>query len=239
MIPEDQSCADLGPCVVTLIQLSIDTLFHSINHAFACFKSQVIFFKVMKIIKKDFNLVAIFKWWKAINIFACFLWIQFSGCSGMGAKILPSDRSRYNIAIQESNKEQLLLNLARLKYRDAPFFLEVKGVAAQFSYGASVDSSNTFPESGLNIFGLSAGATIRESPTVIYAPLQGEKFKKDFYRNFLFGRFFFYIVRVGVWSEFFVFVWKNGKTEECARGIWSDARLCSRVSCFRKSYEEI
>ena len=66
--------------------------------------------------------------------------------------------------------------MVRLKYRDAPFFLQVGGVAAQFSYGAIANAKAQFPDSGLNIFGLGVGADIRESPTITYSPLQGEKY---------------------------------------------------------------
>ena len=56
-----------------------------------------------------------------------------TACGGLGASKVKGERSRYNIAIQGSNDEQLLLNLVRLKYRDTPFFLQVSSVASQFS----------------------------------------------------------------------------------------------------------
>ena len=45
-----------------------------------------------------------------------------SGCANLGPTTLKSERSNYNLAVQRTNDEQLLLNLARLKYRDTPFF---------------------------------------------------------------------------------------------------------------------
>ena len=54
------------------------------------------------------------------------------GCLNYGPISLKSERSKYNLAIQKTNDEQLLLNLVRLKYRDTPFFLEVGSVASQF-----------------------------------------------------------------------------------------------------------
>ena len=54
------------------------------------------------------------------------------GCLNFGPVSLKSERSKYNMAIQKTNDEQLLLNLVRLKYRDNTFFLEVSNVASQF-----------------------------------------------------------------------------------------------------------
>ena len=111
---------------------------------------------------------------KAGSFFFLALWIV--GCAGHGASVLPSDRSNYNIAIQRSNDEQLLLNLVRLVYRDTPLFLEVSSVAAQFTYGATAEANATLPERGLNVFGLGGSAVMTEKPTISYTPLQGEKF---------------------------------------------------------------
>lgn len=104
-----------------------------------------------------------------------------AGCGGLGASTLPTDRNSYNIAIQRSNDEQLLLNLVRLEYRDTPSFLEVSSVAAQFTYSASLSVSAMLPfASGPNILGLGGGAAVTEKPTVTYTPLQGEQFIQRF-----------------------------------------------------------
>ena len=56
------------------------------------------------------------------------------GCTGVGAQGLPYVRNSNNIAIQDSNNQQMLLNLVRLKCRDNPFFLEVNNVVDQYFY---------------------------------------------------------------------------------------------------------
>lgn len=50
--------------------------------------------------------------------------VGVSACAGVGHNRIEGERSNYNIAIQRSNDEQLLLNLVRLRYRDTPFFLK-------------------------------------------------------------------------------------------------------------------
>jgi hypothetical protein len=103
-----------------------------------------------------------------------------SGCLGLGPATLRGDRNDYNIALQKTNDEQLLLNLVRLKYRDTPLFLEVSNITSQFTFTTSANASATFPDTGLNIFGLGGGATVEETPVVTYSPLQGTKFIQQF-----------------------------------------------------------
>ena len=106
-----------------------------------------------------------------------FLAIFFLGCGKLGPKAIRIDRNNYNSAIQRSSDEQLLLNLVRLKYRDNPSFLEVSSVATQFTVSADAKAIAEFPaNTGINIFGLGAGAAYAERPTITYTPLQGDKF---------------------------------------------------------------
>ncbi|MFQ5444583.1 MAG: hypothetical protein ACE5EK_08195, partial [Nitrospinales bacterium] len=103
-----------------------------------------------------------------------------AGCGKLGPSSIKVERNNYNIAIQRSNDEQLLVNLVRLKYRDMPFFLEVSSVASQLTLRTTAEANVDLPESGLNIFGFGAGATLEEKPTVTYAPLQGDAFTQRF-----------------------------------------------------------
>lgn len=105
--------------------------------------------------------------------------LMLQGCTSMGPGSLRAGRAEYNQAIQRSNDEQMLLNLVRLKYRDAPFFLGVGSVSAQMNYTAGLSGNGSFnpgvkPSGGV---GLSLGYA--EKPTVSYAPLQGEQFIKQ------------------------------------------------------------
>ena len=98
------------------------------------------------------------------------------GCAKLGPTTLKSERSNYNLAVQRTNDEQLLLNLARLKYRDTPFFMEVSSVATQFTLSTSANASTTL-EKGVNgLFGLGGSVGMVERPTVTYSPLQGDQF---------------------------------------------------------------
>ena len=101
------------------------------------------------------------------------------GCLNFGPVSLKSERSKYNMAIQKTNDEQLLLNLVRLKYRDTPFFLEVSNVASQFRMKNKVSITAQLESMVKDIFNLGASSSYEESPTVSYTPLQGDKFVKN------------------------------------------------------------
>ena len=101
------------------------------------------------------------------------------GCA-LGPAALEVNRVRYNEVIQRTANEQLLLNLVRLQYREAPLFLEVGSVSAQFNFSASADVGGTLNEGPTSInpdrLTLGAGIAYVERPTITFAPLQGEDF---------------------------------------------------------------
>ncbi len=108
------------------------------------------------------------------------LLLLMAGCTGIGAARIEGDRHNYNQAIQQTNDEQLLLNLVRLKYRDTPFFMEVSNVASQFTFSAGADASSSFTEGAAGTFGFGAETSIQERPTITYTPLQGDQFIQRF-----------------------------------------------------------
>jgi len=81
---------------------------------------------------------------------------QSMGCAKLGPTTLKSERSSYNLAVQRTNDEQLLLNLTRLKYRDTPFFMEVSSVASQFTLSGTANASASLQEGVNGLFGLAA-----------------------------------------------------------------------------------
>ena len=61
---------------------------------------------------------------KIINrVILIFLVVATTACAKIGPDIIQASGNDYNIAIQRTIDEQLLLNLIRLKYHDTPFFL--------------------------------------------------------------------------------------------------------------------
>ncbi|WP_041281475.1 hypothetical protein [Desulfocurvibacter africanus] len=101
-----------------------------------------------------------------------------TGCETLGSRALRGERGNYNIALQQSNDEQLLLNLVRLRYRDNPVFLDVGNITTQFSLETTLDAGIEAEESAGDIFSLGGGVTYNTSPTIQYTPLSGEDFQQ-------------------------------------------------------------
>ncbi len=101
------------------------------------------------------------------------------GCNVAGPQAVRRGRVDYNIAVQQTNVEQMLLNLVRLKYRDTPYFMEVASISTSFDFRVSASSSLAIPESGSNTYGLGSAVSYDEKPTITYMPLQGDKFVKQ------------------------------------------------------------
>ena len=115
----------------------------------------------------------------------CFLVLFFMfsisllfGCMQVGPKHLKSERSDYNVAIQKTNDEQLLLNLVRLKYHDTPLFMEVQNIASQFTLQNDIGLSTQLQAGAKGIFTPDASTFVEEKPTLSYSPLHGESFVK-------------------------------------------------------------
>ncbi|MEC4748121.1 hypothetical protein U2W12_06595 [Methylomicrobium sp. Wu6] len=77
--------------------------------------------------------------------------------------------------------EQLVLNIVRLHYRDPMFFLDVASVTAsmKLDMSAGLDQSEVGLNGGSDLIKYSLGAAYSTSPTISYAPLQGEGFVKS------------------------------------------------------------
>jgi hypothetical protein len=135
------------------------------------------------------------------------LWLTLSllagGCASMGPKAMRGNRTAYNASIQQGDKEELLLNLVRIRYGEPPFFMSVGSISSSFNFqvdaGINAQLNNgpvnrTVPSGIDKSTGLITGYTpylagypytqynpslqfqYYESPTITYTPLQGEKY---------------------------------------------------------------
>ena len=106
------------------------------------------------------------------GIFALF----FCGCNSIGPMAMKGERINYNVALQQTNDEQLLLNLVRLKYQDNPIFIEVSGINSKLSFQTSAEVGAELKEKKYDIFTLGGGVAYMTEPVITYTPLQGEDF---------------------------------------------------------------
>lgn len=101
------------------------------------------------------------------------------GCFGLGAERLGIDRSDYTQRLRDSEKAELLSNIVALRYGDSPSFLSVASVISQYTRETSgrfsISASPPVDEDAGNIDG---GILLRETPTVTYTPMTGERFAR-------------------------------------------------------------
>lgn len=107
--------------------------------------------------------------------------LLIAGCQ-FGPAALKISHTQYNQALQESSAEQLLLNLVRLRYGEAPVFLEVGSISAQFVFDQSGDITGTLNEDvgaqkgNPDVLRIGGSIGYTERPTISYAPLSGDDF---------------------------------------------------------------
>lgn len=116
---------------------------------------------------------------RSVCLFILGVGILAGGCSSIGPRTIPRDRSDYSGSIAESWKRQTLLNIVKLRYLDPPIFVDVGQIIAGYSLETAVTAGGTFPENGS--FGGTTGAVggsmrFTDRPTVTYVPLTGSKF---------------------------------------------------------------
>ena len=110
------------------------------------------------------------------NVLTIAVTIFVGGCTQLGPRVLTSGRPLYNIAVQETEAQQLLLNIVRQRYRDPVLFLDVTSISSGFSRQAAAGvSGNT----GSSHVGGTLGGSISESPFITYAPNTGETFVRQ------------------------------------------------------------
>ncbi|OYY69560.1 hypothetical protein [Sphingomonas sp. 28-63-12] len=114
--------------------------------------------------------------------------ILLSGCSYIGPRSLIATRPLYNQAIAQTNDQELLLNLVRIRYRDTTYFTSVERIAASLELNMSIGSSGSLSRTASTaakdtigrVLSLGPGTVaMNEKPTIFYAPLEGEKFVRQ------------------------------------------------------------
>jgi hypothetical protein len=98
-----------------------------------------------------------------------------SGC--VGPKAVRYTRLRYNEVVRDTNDQQLLINIVRLRYADSPVFIDLPSITSQFEIagGGSYAGSK---QAGSAEFGL-GGASGRDTPTLSYHPREGREIAKS------------------------------------------------------------
>lgn len=110
----------------------------------------------------------------AVGVLLC------AACVHVPPENVVRDRFEYGQALSDSWKRQTLMNVVRLRYADAPVFLEVASVIDTYSQSGTISAgieAYENPEPSM----LAAGGmrAWSNSPTVTYQPLSGDKFTRS------------------------------------------------------------
>ena len=103
-----------------------------------------------------------------------------AGCTSVRPDRIVADRMDYGQVIAESWKRQTLLNVVRLRYADAPVFLEVASLINSYSVAGRASAGASLPSAAdPNVLNLFAEGVWSNTPTVTYQPLIGERFTRS------------------------------------------------------------
>jgi hypothetical protein len=97
----------------------------------------------------------------------------------VGPKAVRYTRLRYNEVVRETNDEQLLINIVRLRYDDSPMFIDLPNITSQFEIAGRGNylggAGNEFP--GRTNLGFGE-LSLRDTPTLSYHPREGREIAK-------------------------------------------------------------
>jgi len=104
-----------------------------------------------------------------------------TSCTSYGPGTIERDRMDYGLSLKTSLQEQLLANIVRLRYMEAPVFVEVSSVINQYALSGNVQAglgfNNSFSSGDTGSVG--AGGRWEDRPTITYAPISGQKFSQS------------------------------------------------------------
>jgi hypothetical protein len=106
--------------------------------------------------------------------------LLLTGCAAVGPPTITRDRFDYVSTISESWKRQMLLNLLKVRYADAPVFIDVASVISSYSLEGEYRLFGEYapPGRGDTVAGVSGIGRYADKPTITYQPLIGDKFAK-------------------------------------------------------------
>jgi hypothetical protein len=104
--------------------------------------------------------------------------ISTAGC--MGSWAIRGTRIHYNESYSDTASQEMLLNIVRLRYGEAPSFLDLPSVTTLTE--ASTNGFGGQPPSRLKLFG--GKFTLKDEPTLAYQPRSGDNLAKSLTKAF-------------------------------------------------------
>jgi hypothetical protein len=101
--------------------------------------------------------------------------LPLGGCSSIGAGVLDRDRTDYANAFAQSQKQQTLLNLVRLRYGDVPVLLSLSQIVSGYNLEGElgVSADLVLSPNPQQTLGPNSRFVYRDRPTITYSPVAG------------------------------------------------------------------
>ena len=105
-------------------------------------------------------------------------WAGISGC--LGPKAVRYTRLRYNEVVRDTNDQQLLINIVRLRYADSPIFIDLPNITSQFEIAGRGNYLGGYGNQTPGRASLGYGElSLRDTPTLSYHPREGREIAKS------------------------------------------------------------
>jgi hypothetical protein len=104
-----------------------------------------------------------------------------SGCD-LGPSMMRANHLSYNDAVQSNERQELLLNIVRLRYNEGPEFLATSSISTQFSLDLSASAGALVgddQEQRTNLFNIGGAAAYSERPTITFTPRNEKEFTQQ------------------------------------------------------------
>ena len=112
------------------------------------------------------------------------LTLFLAGCVGIGPHVLGRDHLDYAAALSDAQKREMLFNVVRLRYGDAPVFLSTSQVISGYTVqGTAQAGVNAYPSAARSsFFGAQGTVDYIDHPTFTFTPVTGEQFAESYIR---------------------------------------------------------
>ena len=125
-----------------------------------------------------------FKFKPAAVLFSLALFL-LSSCTTVGLGNVAKTRENYNLALNQSDNEQFLLNIVRMHFDKSPYFVGVDSITTQTTLKMASGSDDTTLANATNgrlapplgaFWNFQPNIEFTQSPTITYSPLQGTSY---------------------------------------------------------------
>lgn len=120
--------------------------------------------------------------------------LVLTGCTSLGPARVKTDRVQYNDIVQETDNEQLLKNIVRLRYFHSTNYLAITNVTASYSLNHTISVTNVSENSATTnlawaSLGITPSVSYSDSPTISYVPVTDADFIRSMQRPVPFDDF--------------------------------------------------